>query len=236
MPHIQILNIHGPHTQVVHTLPCQSQQDAPSLRALHWPHENLFSLFLPMFYNDFLLTSLTQLCKVSSPCLSTFVESLLCAWQCARSWLGAGRHNGEQNIVILHSGPTSSAPTFCPNFLSGFQILLESSDLSPFSLSFSQIAQWTVNTSYWFVTHVRWSLPAPPWDRGKRGHCPRPCISENPIWPTGQVLPREVRNLHSTGPSFLTPLELTSPNSQNPKFRCRTLDYQSSGILTSRSE
>lgn len=235
MPHIQILNIHGPHTQVVHTLPCQSQQDAPSLRALHWPHENLFSLFLPMFYNDFLLTSLTQLRKVSSPCLSTFIESLLCAWQCARSWLGAGRHNGEQNIVILHSGPTSSAPTFCPNFLSGFQILLESSDLSPFSLSFSQIAQWTVNTSYWFVTHVRRSLPAPPWDRGKRGRCPRPCILENLIWPTGQVLPREVRSLHSTGPSILTPLELTSPDSQNPKFRCRTLVYQSSGILTSRS-
>lgn len=132
MPHIQILNIHGPHTQAVHTLPCQSQQDAPSLRALHWPHENLFSLFLPMFYNDFLLTFLTQLCKVSSPCLSTFIESLLCTWQCARNWLGAGRHNGEQNIVILHSGRTSSAPTFCPNFLSGFQILLESSDLSPF--------------------------------------------------------------------------------------------------------
>lgn len=235
MPHIQILNIHGPHTQVVHTLPCQSQKDAPSLRALHWPHENLFSLFLPMFYNDFLLTSLTQLRKVSSPCLSTFIESLLCAWQCARSWLGAGRHNGEQNIVILHSGPTSSAPTFCPNFLSGFQILLESSDLSPFSLSFSQIAQWTVNTSYWFVTHVRRSLPAPPWDRGKRGRCPRPCILENLIWPTGQVLPREVRSLHSTGPSILTPLELTSPDSQNPKFQCRTLVYQSSGILTSRS-
>lgn len=158
------------HTNIKYTLPAHTSSSHTtmpitarcSLRALHWPHENLFSLFPLMYYNDFLLTSLTQLCKVSSPCLSTFIESLLCAWQCARSWLGAGRHNGEQNIVILHSGPTSSVPTYCPNFLSGFQILLESSDLSPFSISFSQIAQWIVNTSCWFVTHVRWSLPAPP--------------------------------------------------------------------------
>lgn len=106
------------------------------------------------------------------------------------------RIHGEQNIRFLHSGNISSAPTYCPNFLSGLISLLEASDLSFFSFSSSHVSQLIVNKSYWFGNHVRWSLPSPSWDGGKRGHCPGACTLENPLWPTSQVLPHEVKSLH----------------------------------------
>lgn len=66
-------------------------------------------------------SSLAQIIQVSSSCPSTFTDSILCAWQYARSWLGI---QCQAKHGFLYSGPTSSAPTYYANSFSGFIILL----------------------------------------------------------------------------------------------------------------
>lgn len=83
----------------------------PPSKLLHWPHKDLFSFFLSLSFNAFLLTPVAQLFK----CLHLALQHLLSRYHELGNMLEADlvpQDTMVSRTVTRHSGPSSSVLTF----------------------------------------------------------------------------------------------------------------------------
>lgn len=171
-------------------------------------------------------SSLAQIIQVSSSCPSTFIDSILCAWQYARSWLGI---QCQAKHSFLYSGPTSSAPTYYANSLSGFIILLV---LIFCTLIFSYST--TNSKQILLICHPCQVIPSStilrprqkeslPWALHFREPTLAPTLAP---WPGTSSWSEKSAEFRACS---LTPQHSTTADSQDPKFTYRALKYRPQG-------
>ena len=150
----------SPHTTSSHTTTPSTAKRFPPQSSYTGPAR---SYFPSLFYNAFLLTPLAQLFQY----LHLALQHLLSRNHALGKVLEADLvpqdttgYNGAQN-----SYSAFRALLICPNFLSGFLTLLQPSDLSPLTLSFSHTPQLISK----HIPLISFTLDNYP---GKRGHFP----------------------------------------------------------------